>query len=110
MEEGREWRLWRKIKPPFKTTVLLPILKESWDKRYLLGEGRASLNWLMIQEIGFAQVLETAGETEDTGVGAKMVYIEGVFQERSSWEFNLFVAEVWNGEVECYEGRVVEVK
>ncbi|MDD2696924.1 MAG: hypothetical protein PHE52_02070 [Candidatus Pacebacteria bacterium] len=113
LEEGREWRLWRKIKPPFKSTALLPVLKESWDKRYLLGEGRAGLNWLIIREIGFAQVLEAEGETEDTDVGEKVVYVEGCFQERQNWEFNLFVAEIWNGngngELECYEGRMVNI-
>jgi len=116
LETGKEWRLWKKVKPPFKPSVLLSLLKESWDKRYLLGQGRAGLNWLIIQEVGFAQVLKADGETEDTSVNDKVVYVEGYFQEKAGHEFNLFVAEIWNGngngsgEMECYEGRVVDIK
>jgi len=110
LEQGREWRLWRKIEPPFKPVTLSQILKEKWDKRDLLGESLASLNWLIIQEVGFAQVLKAAGETEETEISEKVIYVEGYFPERSGWEFNLFAAEIWDNEVECYEGRIVEVR
>lgn len=106
LEAGREWRLWRKTKiTGLNTRSVQKFFKDTKNIIPILGED-SGINGFKLVEAGCAIVLGVKGETEDTGVGDKVFYLE-----LTSSGGELFAVEVWNGEEsEAYKGLVVVVE
>lgn len=109
LESGSGWRLWKKVKPPFKASELNKFLEKIKDMREILGKRCEFLGELYVREIGFSQVLRVEGEVEGMKPGDKVMYIEGLLPEKIKG-FSLGVIEIYENEIEYFLGREVQVQ
>ena len=109
LEDGRDWRLWKKVKLPFKAANLKKLLEKTKGMKELLGHRWEPLNGLHVGEIGFTQALRVGGEVEGIEPGDKLMYIEGLLLVKTAERFYLGVIEVYDEEIEYSEGKEVAV-
>lgn len=100
------WRLWEEI--PINAEYFSSIKD---DLIMSIGSSMEDLDGVTIMAVGSEIVKKSTGQVDDTEEGEIVFYAEGEFpSEKIENGFNLFCAEDWAGEVECFRGKIVEVQ